>query len=182
MRIISGSARGRKLEAPEGMGTRPTADRFREMLFDTLQFRVRDACFLDLFSGSGAAALEALSRGAASAVLVERDPKALACIQKNIDNTGFRGQCRVLAEDVQTAVSRLGREQAAFDLIFMDPPYERGWEEQTAAWIREAGILKENGLLIVESSSRTGINLPGWTVVKEKIQRVTKFTFLQLEQ
>jgi 16S rRNA (guanine(966)-N(2))-methyltransferase RsmD len=180
MRVIAGSAKGRKLEAPEGNGTRPTTDRFKEMVFDVLQGRVPGARFLDLFSGSGGMGIEALSRGAQRAVMVEADPQAAAYVQKNRDKTGFTAQSRLMIVPAETAILQLAREGERFDLIFMDPPYQKDWENRTADQIRQAGLLAPEGLLIIESSSQTVIEPEGWTIVKEKNHRVTKFTFLQL--
>lgn len=182
MRVIAGSAKGRKLEAPEGSGTRPTTDRFKEMVFAVLQFEVPGARFLDLFSGSGGMGIEALSRGAAEAVMVEADPKAIAYIQKNTEKVGFGDRSRILNTEAVTAIQRLEQEGATFDLIFMDPPYEQGWENKTAEQIRQAGLLDSDGLLIIESASKTEIQPEGWVIVKEKIQKVTKFTFLRLAE
>lgn len=180
MRVIAGSAKGRKLEAPDGIGTRPTADRFKEMLFAVLQFRIPEAGFLDLFSGSGSIGIEALSRGAAKAVMVEADPEAVRCIRRNIEHTGLSDGSRIMELEAAPAISRLAGEGEVFDLIFMDPPYAKGWEIRTADQIRQEGILAPEGWLIIESSSETEVRPVGWTVVKEKIHKITKFTFLRL--
>ncbi len=123
MRIIAGSARGRRIDAPEGRETRPTLDRVRENLFNMLQMRVREARVLDLFAGSGALSLEALSRGASFAVLGDRDREALRIEHKNIETLGFEGRTRVMAGDWRRTVSTLRGEGEKFDLLFLDPPY-----------------------------------------------------------
>ena len=124
MRIIAGTARGRRVEAPPGKDTRPTLDRVRENLFNILQTRVRGARVLDLFAGSGALSLEALSRGAAFAVLGDRDRKAHLTEKKNIQFLGFEDRTRVILGDWRQTVGTLKAEGAVFDLIFLDPPYE----------------------------------------------------------
>lgn len=119
MRIVGGSARGRTLHAAPGATTRPTADRVRQSLFDLLGQRMDGLRVLDLYAGTGALALEALSRGAASAVLVEHDAKACAVIERNARELGF--PVRLLRDDVSRSLRRLAGER--FDLVFADPPY-----------------------------------------------------------
>ena len=123
MRIIAGRARAHLIKAPEGRDTRPTLDRVRENLFNILQRDVMDSHVLDLFAGSGAMALEAVSRGAAEAVLVDIDRAAIQCIEANIAAVRFQDSMRVLHCDWKAAVQRLKGENAQFDLIFLDPPY-----------------------------------------------------------
>ena len=123
MRIIAGSARGRRIEAPAGRETRPTLDRVRENLFNILQAEIPGARVLDLFAGSGALSLEALSRGAESAVLGDRDREALRIEKKNLEALGFRDRARVMPGDWRRTVETLRKEGARFDLIFLDPPY-----------------------------------------------------------
>ncbi len=123
MRIIAGTARGRRVDAPAGRETRPTLDRVRENLFNMLQTRVRDARVLDLFAGSGALSLEALSRGASFAVLGDRDREALRMERKNIEALGFQDRTRVIPGDWARTAAMLRAEGQRFDLIFLDPPY-----------------------------------------------------------
>jgi len=123
LRIISGTARGRRFEAPEGRDTRPTLDRVRENLFNMLQGRVMDARVLDPFAGSGALSLEALSRGAAFAVLGDRDRAALQAEKKNLETLGFSERARVIPGDWERTLCALREEGETFDLIFLDPPY-----------------------------------------------------------
>ena len=123
MRIIAGSARSRAIEAPKGMDTRPTLDRVRENLFNILGHRVYHARVLDLFAGSGALSLEAISRGASEAVLVDHARAANLCERQNAERLGFAGQCRILLSPWEAAVRTLRREGAQFDLVFLDPPY-----------------------------------------------------------
>ena len=123
LRIISGTARGRRFEAPEGRDTRPTLDRVRENLFNMLQGQVAGARVLDPFAGSGALSLEALSRGAACAVLGDRDRAALQAEKKNIAALGFADRARVMPGEWERTLRILTEEGARFDLIFLDPPY-----------------------------------------------------------
>ena len=121
MRIISGSARGRTIVAPQGMDTRPTQDYVRESLFNILRADVPGARVLDLFAGSGALGLEALSRGAEHAVFVDSARAAVACVRRNVETLRMDGRCQVLACDWRAAAQRLAG--GGFDLVFIDPPY-----------------------------------------------------------
>lgn len=123
MRIIAGTARGRTFEAPQGRDTRPTLDRVRENVFNILQMKVRGAKVLDLFSGSGAMAFEAISRGAEEAVLVDIDRAANTVQRQNAVKLRMEGQCRILHCDWQLAVRQLKAAGERFGVIFLDPPY-----------------------------------------------------------
>jgi 16S rRNA (guanine(966)-N(2))-methyltransferase RsmD len=153
MRIIAGSARGRVLRSLKGLALRPTADRVRESLFSVLADRVAGARFLDLYAGAGAVGLEALSRGATHATFVESHRPAGRVIEENARLCGFEGRVRVIIAPVARALAALRGEGAAFDLIFLDPPYGRG--ELGAALARLGQwpeMLADNGLLIVQRS------------------------------
>jgi len=123
MRIIAGSARGARIDAPDGRDTRPTLDRVRENLFNMLQTRITGSRVLDLFAGSGALSLEAVSRGADFAVLVDSSRKAQQVIQANVKKLKFEPSTRLIPQDWRDAVRRLKAEGESFDLIFLDPPY-----------------------------------------------------------
>ena len=154
MRIIAGEFRSRRLKAPEGMDTRPTADRVKEALFSILGSRVISARVLDLYAGSGALALEALSRGAKSAVLVDCGARACPVIQENIDALGCGGRAKLLRMKDTAAIAALAKQGAAFDLIFLDPPYRMDTAPVCAALIRE-GLLSEGGLIVAEHARET---------------------------
>lgn len=148
MRIIAGSTRSRIIDAPRGMDTRPTLDRVRENLFNVISRRVPDARVLDLFAGSGALSLEAISRGAAGAVLVDRDREAHLVEQRNAERLGFSPQVRLLHCDWAQAVKRLQGEGARFELVFLDPPYAMtDLTEVTRALLP---LLAEDARIIVE--------------------------------
>ncbi len=155
MRIIAGSARGRRIEAPEGRETRPTLDRVRENLFNMLQMRVRGARVLDLFAGSGALSLEALSRGAAFAVLGDRDRDALRTERKNIDALGFSDRTRVVPGDWRRTVSLLKEEKEKFDLIFLDPPYAMTDVRELMNSLRD--LTAEDGWIVLEHEAKAQI-------------------------
>ncbi len=155
MRIIAGSARGRRIDAPEGRETRPTLDRVRENLFNMLQMRVRGARVLDLFAGSGALSLEALSRGASFAVLGDRDRDALRFEKKNIEALGFADRCRVIPGDWHRTVSLLKGEKEKFDLIFLDPPYAMTDVRELMDSLRD--LTSEDGWIILEHEAKAEI-------------------------
>lgn len=124
MRIVSGSAKGQKIEAPEGLNTRPVTDKIRQALFNIWQFDVPESRFLDLFSGSGSMGLEALSRGADQVTFVEKGSEAFDCIRKNLKNLNVDDKKAIaLNMDVFDAISLMDRQKKEFDLIYIDPPY-----------------------------------------------------------
>jgi 16S rRNA (guanine(966)-N(2))-methyltransferase RsmD len=147
MRIIAGSARGRRLVGPSSEGTRPLSDRAREALFNILGPGIRDERFLDLFAGTGAVGLEALSRGAASATFVEQGRDALADIRTNLTDLGFDGGA-VVAGDV---VGFLGRTREQFDVVFSGPPqWSELWSKTLAAIDGRDGVLADGGLVVTQ--------------------------------
>ena len=152
MRIIAGEARGRTIEAPKGRDTRPTLDRVRENLFNILQRKTWDAKVLDLFSGSGALSLEALSRGAEAAVLVDCDRAAHACQKQNAEKLGFADRCRILLMDWQQAVRQLTAAGEQFDLIFLDPPY--AMRDLTGVMEALVPLLAEDATIVVEHEAQ----------------------------
>jgi 16S rRNA (guanine(966)-N(2))-methyltransferase RsmD len=152
LRVISGSAKKRKLKTPPGMGVRPTSDRVKEALFNILGNSVLDCSFLDLFAGSGNIGIEALSRGAASAVFVENNYKNLLVIKENLHITGLSDKARLIRGEVAAVLSGLGIENQVFDIIFLDPPYLKDYERETLAAIARHRLLKPDGRVIVESS------------------------------
>jgi len=155
MRVIAGTLRRRTLQAPAGLGTRPTSDRLRETLFNVLAPRMEGARFLDLYAGSGAVGIEAASRRAASVVLVERAEPALKVLRVNLEMLGLRGGVRVEAVSVGAFLRRVRPEKSLmrFDVVFLDPPYE-AIEEYTLAMRLLGGtasaLLAEDAVVIAE--------------------------------
>lgn len=148
MRIITGTARGCRLKTPKGEATRPTADRIKESLFNILGRRVEESRVLDLFAGTGALGLEALSRGAVSALFV--DARTTPLIEENAKKTRLSARAEIVGADVLRVLPRLGGAGRSFDLIFCDPPYRLGlWEKALLAVDRE-GLLAPDGCMIVE--------------------------------
>lgn len=150
MRIIGGEARGRTLVAPAGDKTRPTQDYVRESLFNILRWDVEDARVLDLFAGTGALSLEALSRGAQSAVLVDMDRGACEAIRKNIDTARMQQKARLVVKDYRAAMEQLSQEGRVFDVAFIDPPYKMENTGEICAALYDKGLLADCFLLVVE--------------------------------
>ena len=153
VRIIAGTARGRKIDTLEGMETRPTLDRVKEAVFGSLQFRIPYAEVLDLFAGSGSLGLEAASRGAKRAVFNDRNPACAAIIRRNVETLGFSDAARVLNLDYAAAIERLSNDGESFDLAFLDPPYREGIAEDAVKRLFEARLIKSGGLVVLEHAA-----------------------------
>jgi 16S rRNA (guanine966-N2)-methyltransferase len=171
LRVIAGSVGGQRPTVPDTV--RPTTDRVRESLFGALGAeRLDDATVLDAYAGSGALAIEALSRGASRAVLVERDPVAVAAIRRNLDRTGLAKRARVFAGTVARALRRPPPPEAPFDLVLLDPPYEHDAAVVAAdlAALAAPGWLTPGATVVVERSARAGPPaLPAdWTIAWER--------------
>jgi len=150
MRIIGGSARGRSIVAPAGNKTRPTQDYVRESLFNIIRWDVQDARVLDLFAGTGALSLEAISRGAKEAVLIDMDRDACNAIKKNMETSRLGAQCRLISRDYKQAMDALAREGQRFDVVFIDPPYRMENTGEMCAALYDKGLLAKAFLLVVE--------------------------------
>ena len=147
MRVITGKARGVQLKTPEGMQTRPTADRVKEALFSIINFDIPGARVLDLFGGTGQLGIEALSRGAKSAVFVDAAEPACRLIRENLKRTKLEGQGRVIRSDY---LEYLNRCRERFDIILLDPPYAEVFLENSLKRITEIDILETNGIIVTE--------------------------------
>ena len=154
MRVIGGLARGRRILAPRGRETRPTSDYLREVLFNLLAQQVEDRTFLDLYAGTGAVGIEALSRGAARAVFVEHNRLALAMLHRNLEMSGFRDRAEVVPMEVLRFLRRAGSGSRRFDLIFLDPPYQHTDAEAAIDLIASTALLAPTGMAILERSTK----------------------------
>ena len=151
MRVIGGKYRSRRLTAPPGMHTRPTSDRLRETLFNVVAPGMDGSAWLDLFAGSGAIGIEALSRGAGSVHFVESAGAAVRTIRKNLHTLEIDDGAEVLERDVVTALRALNAQGATFDFVFLDPPYRKmGDYEQVLRFLAQSRLLRPNGLVIAE--------------------------------
>ena len=149
MRVITGSARGRRLRELEGQETRPTTDRVKEGIFNIIQFDIEGRRVLDLFAGTGQLGIEALSRGAEKCVFVDQSREAVKVIQENVKTTGFENQSRVAAGD---GVSFLTSCREKFGLAFLDPPYASDLLDRALLKMSEIDIMTENGIIVCESA------------------------------
>jgi 16S rRNA (guanine966-N2)-methyltransferase len=159
VRIIAGSRKGHSIAAPKGLDTRPTSDRTREAVFNIVAPWVEDADVLDLFAGSGAMGLEALSRGAGRATFVENDREACRTINRNLDKLGL-DNATVLCQDALTALRTDARAGTRYDLVLVDPPYRRFSSLQNALIQYLPAVLDPHGLLLVETASSEEPDLP----------------------
>lgn len=148
MRVVSGSARGTKLLSLEGDHTRPTIDRVKEAMFSMIQNEIYAARVLDLFSGSGALGIEAISRGAEHADFVELNAKANQMVKQNIEKCHFKDKTQVYQQDVNQFLAKQGPQ--SYDLILLDPPYQKGFVKKTFDRIVQYDILKINGIILLE--------------------------------
>ena len=156
MRIIGGDAKGRRLSLPKGCRIRPTSDRIKEALFNLIH-PILGKSFLDLYAGSGNVGLEALSRGATKAVFIERNPALINVIGENLHECGFSGRYEILALDVRQGIRLLENKQEVFDILFADPPYEKGLIEDTIRLIGKSSLVSQDGLTVMQHSIREEI-------------------------
>lgn len=154
MRIIAGAFKNQILSAPKGLTTRPTSSMLRGAVFNICSHKVEDSNFLDLFAGSGAMGIEALSRGAAKAVFIDQSLEAMKCIKQNLEKLKIQDQGQVLRGDIWKMLDKLVRDGTTFQLIYVDPPYSLGekkdfWE-QLGKIVMTTTLLDENGMLFIE--------------------------------
>lgn len=181
MRVVGGRLRGRSLSTPKSQAIRPTADRVREAVFNILVHAYDDpvsgARVLDLFAGTGAVGIEALSRGAAFALFVDDAAEARALLRDNIDALGFGGATRVFRRDA----TRLGDAHPVepFALAFLDPPYRQGLAEQALASAQAGGWLAPDALIVVEEAKSAFGKVPGFVELERRAYDDTEFVFLR---
>ncbi|BBF42057.1 ribosomal RNA small subunit methyltransferase D [Lachnospiraceae bacterium KM106-2] len=182
MRVIAGKARRLQLKTVESMAVRPTTDRIKETLFNMINTDVCDCLFLDLFAGSGAIGIEALSRGAKSVTFVEKDSLALSCIRENLKTTHLEEDAVIMAADVLSAINTLDKKQQAYDIIFMDPPYNKLLEKDVLEQLENSSVINEDTLIIVEASLETDMDYVenmNYEIIKEKMYKTNKHIFVK---
>ena len=182
MRIIAGEFGSRRIQTPSGTSTRPTLDKTRESLFNILSGRLAGARVLDLFAGSGALGLEALSRGASHADFCDKSRQAAMAIAENISSLQLETRTRLLRMDWSRALQSLAGEGARYDLIFLDPPYQTDYGP--ILWsIADYGLLTKDGLLIAEHDIKKDLSLPeGMAFSRQKDYRETRIDFIHAER
>lgn len=151
MRVISGKSRGKKIVSLEGDNTRPTLDRVKEALFNIIQFKVQDAVVLDLFAGTGALGIEALSRGAKEAIFCDKVPDAIKIIKQNITNTNNLDKSTIINKDYKDVLENLSKQNKKIDIVFLDPPYKTNLAIDSLQKIIMGNLLTEDGIIIIET-------------------------------
>lgn len=186
MRVIAGTARRLPLKTPEGLDTRPTTDRIKETLFNMVQGDIHGCRFLDLFSGSGAIGIEALSRGASQCIFVENNKKAMACVRENLAFTHLEENAVLIECDVLTALNKLNDAgYGAFDLIFMDPPYHKELEKEALDFLSHSKLVDEFTTIIVEADLNEDFSYVEntiFSVFREKKYKTNKHVFIMMKE
>lgn len=182
LRILGGNYRSRLLKSPPGQDTRPTRSLVRESIFNILQGAFEGARVLDLFAGSGAMGLEALSRGASEAVFCDNSRIAAQVIRENILALGVSGSARVLQLSWEAALAQFAAKKQAFDVIFIDPPYQMP-PERVLSTVKASGVLTEGGLVVLEQSAKKPFALPeGLETFKDRQYGETRLYFIRKER
>ncbi len=183
MRIISGTSRGRKLVTPKRYAVRPTSDRVKESLFNILGSEIEGKVVLDLFAGTGNLGIEALSRGAERVIFVEKGRQALRLIQTNLHQFGLVDRSEIIPKDVNRAIGILKQRGECFDLILMDPPYEKGLIQRTLMKLNTHPIYDRDSILVIEHNRREPLPriLDGWNLIRQQKIGDALLSFLTLQ-
>jgi len=180
MRIISGTSKGRKLVTLKSPSLRPTSDRVKESIFNILREEIEGGMVLDLFAGTGNLGIEALSRGAKKVIFVEKGRHALGLIQRNLAQFGLEEQSEILPTDANRAIGILKQRGKTFDLIFMDPPYEKGLIEETLTKLSSHQIYHRDSILVIEHHRRELLPpiINRWNLIRQRQMGDTVISFL----
>jgi 16S rRNA (guanine(966)-N(2))-methyltransferase RsmD len=179
LRVISGSAKRRKLKTPRGLAVRPTSDRVKEALFNILGSTVLQCRFMDLFAGTGNIGIEPISRGAAGSTFVENNKNNIHIIKENLHITGLEDRVRLICRNIADALLVLGKEGQKFDIIFLDPPYHEDYEIKTLAGIALYRLLEPGGRVVVESCGKRQLPriIEGLEIVRQEKYGDTLLSF-----
>jgi len=185
MRIVSGKFRGRNIATPSGKDTRPTSDQTRESIFNILTHAewappLEGAIVADIFAGSGALGLEAISRGAEFCLFVETEPKARGAIRENVDKMGLFGCTRLHRHNATKLKIAPGNLRGPFTHIFMDPPYNKGMWRPVLSRLKEYGLIADNGIIILEDSKDAEVEPRGFEVLADKTWGAARVLFMQV--
>jgi len=180
MRIISGTSKGRKLVTPRSQSLRPTSDRVKESIFNILQDEIVGKVVLDLFAGTGNLGIEALSRGAKKTIFVEKGRQALRLIERNLTQFGLEEQSEILPKDANRAIGILKQKGESFDLILMDPPYQKGLIQKTLMKLNSHQIYHKDSILVIEHNRREPLStvMDGWNLIRQRRIGDTLISFL----
>ena len=181
MRVISGTARGTKLKTLDEVTTRPTLDRVKESIFNIINNYIKDSVVLDLFSGSGALAIEALSRKAKKAIVCENNKLAVNIIQDNLKKTKLLDKCEIIYDDYINCLEKMKNQNNIFDIIFLDPPYGKGMGIKAIEKISEFKLLSKDGLIILETDKEEIIpeEIGIYNIYDERIYGKVKINFFR---
>ncbi|MDF2839998.1 MAG: methyltransferase [Clostridia bacterium] len=184
MRIISGEFRGRKLEKLEGMDIRPTTDRVKESLFNILGSRLFDCTFLDLFAGTGGIGIEAYSRGAAKVVFIDESAKSIKVLKGNLEMLNLLDKVEVYNTDYINAINKLALDNRKFDIIFIDPPYLKGFAQNALVHIEQNKLLNEDAMIVIEHDLQDKMpeNVGRFNMTRQKKYGNTMLSFYGLVQ
>jgi len=180
LRVIAGTARGTNLKSPKDRAVRPTPDKVKEALFSIIGNRVIESTFYDLYAGTGAIGIEALSRGANQCLFVETKKDHIKLIRENLSKTGLLNQASVIKGDVFHLIPRLGRDTLKADLVYLDPPYAYTALDEVIIAINKAKLVKEDGLIIVEHDFKNRQWINNFNVTGQKKYGDTGLTFINL--
>lgn len=183
LRVIAGSARNLQLKTPDGMDTRPTTDRIKETLFNMLQCDVPGSVVIDFFAGSGSIGIESLSRGAKKAYFIDNSKEANSCIVDNIKHTHFEDKSVVFMQDAIRASMQI--HEPSVDIVFMDPPYDKGLEKDLLMSIKDQTYINEDTLFVIEAKLDTDFSYLdsfGYEIIKEKKYKSNKHVFAKLKE
>lgn len=183
LRVISGKARGLKLDSPKNQDVRPTTDRVKESLFNIINPYIRESNILDLFAGTGSLGIECLSRGAKNCVFVDKSKDSINIIKSNVKKARVENESTILNIDFKDAVKRLSSQNQKFDVIFMDPPYYENMFIECLKIIDELNLLYEDGIIVVEHDTKDLFDESIGNLVKSRDKKYgnTTLTFYKLE-
>ncbi|MGE5473120.1 MAG: 16S rRNA (guanine(966)-N(2))-methyltransferase RsmD [Ignavibacteriales bacterium] len=182
LRVISGKSGGLLLKSLKGMQTRPTADRIKESLFSIIGSLLDGSAVLDLFAGSGALGIEALSRGAKTAIFVDASKESINIIKENVRHTGFQETSEIYHNDYERAIKALSQNNIKFDIIFLDPPYGKGMEIKAVESIIQKNLISDKGIIIIETEEILADNIFEMKKYDERSYGRTKLSFFMKEK
>lgn len=180
MRVIAGEKRHLLLKTLNDLSIRPTTDKIKETLFNMIQFNVQGVSFLDLFAGTGAIGIEALSRGAKMATFVDNNEKSIKVIKENLEHTGLSDRANVIKSDASLSLENLSRKNESYDIVFMDPPYDKDLYRPVFEKLSKSNVINENSIIILElplKDDAIGIEEMGFKISKIKKYNSNKHIF-----
>ncbi|WP_290687084.1 16S rRNA (guanine(966)-N(2))-methyltransferase RsmD [Intestinibacter sp.] len=184
LRVISGKARGLKLNTPKNQDVRPTTDRVKESLFNIINFDIMDSNVLDLFAGTGSLGIECLSRGANKCVFVDKSKESMSIVKSNIKKARVENESITMNIDFKSAILSLGNKGEKFNIIFMDPPYYKNMFEDALSMVDQNNLLEEDGVIVVEHDTKDSFpeNIGRLYKSRDKKYGKTTLTFYKMEE